>query len=72
MSCLRWGITISVPGAKKGSTKRVLVHDKVGEMTFTSQGKARDYMKAATGSRIDPETAQPKVVRVKVTTTMPK
>jgi len=71
MSCLRWGIEISVPGKKKGSTKRVLLRDKFGEMTFTSQGKGRDFLKAATGSRVG-EESNPKVIRVKVTVTVPK
>jgi hypothetical protein len=76
MSCLRWGIAISIPGKKKGSTKRVLVRDKQGEMIFTSQTKARDFLKAASGGkgagRIDAEACQPKVIRVKVTVTIPK
>lgn len=75
MSCLRWGITVSVPGVRKGTTKRVLVRDKQGEMIFTSQTKARDFLKAASGGkgagRISAES-EPKVIRVKVTVTIPK
>ena len=76
MSCLRWGIEISVPGKRAGTKKRVLLRDKQGEMIFTSSVKARDFLKAATGGkgagRIDADQCSPKVIRVKVTVTVPK